>query len=193
MMRRHVTGPLRTFTIGYQDKSFSELEYAKIIAEQFETEHHVLMIEEMTEELIEKSLWHFDEPMTDLSSIPLMLICKEAKKDITVCLSGEGGDEVFVGYDRLKASKLNSYYSRLPKSLRQPLLPDWWVCFPTVRRKKAPSICSSALLKGHACPKRDITSAGSIFPMPGRTPRFSTIHSEVKSIRIRLRGCMNTM
>jgi len=152
MMRKHIVGPLRTFTIGYHDKSFSELEYAQTIAEQFETEHHVLMIEEMNEELIEKSLWHFDEPMTDLSSIPLMLICKEAKKDITVCLSGEGGDEVFVGYDRFKASKLNRYYSLIPKPLRQPMLSGLIGLLPDQPQKKGAINMLKRFVEGSCLP-----------------------------------------
>lgn len=122
MMRRHISGPLRTFTIGYPDKTFSELDYAKIVSDQFETEHHVLMIEGMTEELIEKSIYHLDEPMTDLSSIPLMLICQEARKIVEVCLSGEGGDEVFCGYDRFKASKINGYYNLMPRMIREQVI-----------------------------------------------------------------------
>ena len=125
MMRRHVSGPLRTFTIGYADKTFSELDYAQTVANQFGTEHHILMIDDMTPELIEKSLWHLDEPMTDLSSIPLMLICQEARKTVTVCLSGEGGDEVFAGYDRFKASKMARYYAMIPAPLRQALIESW--------------------------------------------------------------------
>lgn len=125
MMRRHVSGTLRTFTIGYADKTFSELDYAQTVANQFGTEHHILMIDDMTPELIEKSLWHLDEPMTDLSSIPLMLICQEARKTVTVCLSGEGGDEVFAGYDRFKASKMARYYAMIPAPLRQSLVESW--------------------------------------------------------------------
>ena len=153
MMRRHISGPLRTFTIGYSDKSFSEIEYAKLVADQFGTEHHVLMIEEMTEELIEKSLWHFDEPMTDLSSIPLMLICREAKKDITVCLSGEGGDEVFVGYDRFKASKINSWYSRLPKPLRQPFIAGLTGMLPDRPKKKGAINMLKRFIEGSCLPE----------------------------------------
>ncbi len=122
MMRRHIPGRLRTFTIGYPDKTFSELDYAQKVAEQFETDHEVLMIEGMTPERIEKSLWHFDEPMTDLSSIPLMLICEQARRQVTVCLSGEGGDEVFAGYDRFKASRLSRYYRNIPGFIRRGML-----------------------------------------------------------------------
>ncbi|MBU0677906.1 MAG: asparagine synthase (glutamine-hydrolyzing) [Verrucomicrobia bacterium] len=122
MMRKHIPGRLRTFTIGYEDKTFSELDYARIVADEFGTDHQVLMIEGMSPERIERSLWHFDEPMTDLSSIPLMLVCEQAKKHITVCLSGEGGDEVFAGYDRFKASRINSYYSVIPAALREGII-----------------------------------------------------------------------
>ncbi len=61
MMRRHITGTLRTFTIGYPDKTFSELEYAKIVSDHFQTENHVLMIDSVSQEDIEKALWHLDE------------------------------------------------------------------------------------------------------------------------------------
>ncbi|MBN1557587.1 MAG: asparagine synthase (glutamine-hydrolyzing), partial [Lentisphaerae bacterium] len=64
MMRRHISGPLRTFTIGYSDPSFSELDYAKQVAELFETEHHVLMLDDIRAEDVERTLWHLDEPMT---------------------------------------------------------------------------------------------------------------------------------
>lgn len=122
MMRRHITGPLRTFTIGYEDKSFSELDYAKIVADQFDTEHHVLMIDTLKPDYVEEALWHLDEPMTDLSAVPLFLVCREAKKHITVCLSGEGGDESFAGYDRFKASRLDRYGRILPSFIRNGLI-----------------------------------------------------------------------
>lgn len=122
MMRRHIPGPLKTFTIGYRDRTFSELEYAKQVADYFGTEHTVLYIDGMKPEYVERALWHLDEPMTDLSAVPLFLVCREARKHVTVCLSGEGGDESFAGYDRFKASRLNRYYSLLPRLLRQHLI-----------------------------------------------------------------------
>lgn len=154
MMRKHISGPLRTFTIGYEDKSFSELEYAQIVADKFQTEHHILMIEEMTPELIEKSLWHFDEPMTDLSSIPLMLICQKAKEDITVCLSGEGGDEVFVGYDRFKASFYNNkYFSKIPKPLRKGIIEPMVGMLPDQPQKKGAINMLKRFVEGAALPE----------------------------------------
>ncbi|OGD32982.1 asparagine synthase (glutamine-hydrolyzing), partial [Candidatus Atribacteria bacterium RBG_16_35_8] len=92
---------VQTFSIGYRDKTFSELPYAKVVSDFFNTEHNVLMIDPISPEDIEKSLYHLDEPMTDLSTIPFYLICRKAREKVTVCLSGEGGDEMFLGYDRL--------------------------------------------------------------------------------------------
>jgi asparagine synthase (glutamine-hydrolysing) len=122
LMRKLGIDPLRTFSIGYPDPSFSELPYAKLVAERFETRHTVLMIPEVTQKDLEEAVWHLDEPMTDLSTLPLYLVCREAKKHVTVCLSGEGGDEIFVGYDRFKASKAEGYYRYLPALIRKGLL-----------------------------------------------------------------------
>ncbi len=122
MMRRHISGPLRTFTIGYEDKSFSELDYASQVAEYFETDHQVLMLDNITPEYVEKTLYHLDEPMTDLSTVPLYLLCKQAREHVTVCLSGEGADESFAGYDRFKASKLNVMFSLMPAVVRKRVI-----------------------------------------------------------------------
>ena len=122
MMRRHISGPLKTFTIGYADKTFSELDYAAQVAEYFETDHQVLMLDDIRPEYVEKTLWHLDEPMTDLSTVPLYLLCKQARQHVTVCLSGEGADESFAGYDRFKASKLNLFFRTLPGPIRKQLV-----------------------------------------------------------------------
>ena len=106
LMRECGVEHLRTFSIGYPDKSFSELDYANDMAQYYNTDQTVLMIEGLEIEDLEKAVWHLDEPMTDLSAIPLMLICRKAKEQATVVLSGEGGDEMFCGYDRFKVSKL---------------------------------------------------------------------------------------
>ncbi|MBQ7252553.1 MAG: asparagine synthase (glutamine-hydrolyzing) [Kiritimatiellae bacterium] len=119
MMRKHNPGRLQTFTIGYEDKTFSEMDYAQQVADVFQTDHKVLIIDKMDRASLEKSIWHLDEPMTDLSSIPLMFICQKAKQYVTVCLSGEGGDEVFVGYDRFKAAKIASFFNALPDWFRR--------------------------------------------------------------------------
>ena len=114
---------LPTFTIGYADETFSEWSYARRAAKYYGTDHHEIIIEPITPELIETAVWHLDEPMTDLSSLPFHVLSHHAREHATVCLSGEGGDEVFVGYDRFIASKLEqNWYARLPAVMRRHLV-----------------------------------------------------------------------
>jgi len=122
LMRRHISGPLKTFTIGYKDKSYSELDYADIVARHCETDHQVLMLDALNADYVEKTLWHLDEPMTDLSTVPLYLLCKQAREHVTVCLSGEGADESFAGYDRFKASRMARYFSLIPAPIRRQVI-----------------------------------------------------------------------
>ncbi len=127
---------VRTFTIGYKDKTFSELPYAKTISDFFNTEHNVLMIDPVSPEDIERSLYHLDEPMTDLSTIPFYLISCKAREKVTVCLSGEGGDEMFLGYDRSKAAKINRCYNIFPSFLRKKLMSPLILKLPDRPQKK---------------------------------------------------------
>ncbi|MEQ8537297.1 MAG: asparagine synthase (glutamine-hydrolyzing) [Coleofasciculus sp. D1-CHI-01] len=136
MMDRCGVEPIQTFALGYDDPSFSELDYAEFMARELKTQHQVLMVDPITPELLETAVWHLDEPMTDLSTIPFYLICKKAREQVTVCLSGEGGDEVLVGYDRFKASKAHSYYAVIPKSIRRQLVAPLINALPDQPQKK---------------------------------------------------------
>ncbi len=136
LMSRCGVNPIKTFSLGYDDPTFSELGYAEVVARQFDTEHHVLMIDPVTPELIEKAVWHLDEPMTDLSTVPFYIICQKAREHVKVCLSGEGGDEVMVGYDRFRASKLNSFYGLIPGLIRRGLIAPLVNALPDQPQKK---------------------------------------------------------
>ncbi|MDI6774733.1 MAG: asparagine synthase (glutamine-hydrolyzing) [Verrucomicrobiota bacterium] len=152
MMRRHISGRLRTFTIGYPDETFSELEYARQVADVFATDHHVLMIEDLKPDHIETAVWHLDEPMTDLSTIPLMLVCRKAREHITVCLSGEGGDESFAGYDRFKASRLNRWCGLVPGRLRRGVIGPLVARLPDQPRKKGAINMLKRFIEGSVLP-----------------------------------------
>ena len=119
MMRRADAGPIRTFALGYRESGFSEFAYARKVARHFATDHSELLIDPITPEVIEKAVWHLDQPFSEFSVLPYFLICRKAREHVTVCLSGEGGDEVFAGYDRFKASKAERYLRRLPAPLRR--------------------------------------------------------------------------
>lgn len=127
---------VQTFSIGYRDKTFSELPYAKIVSDFFGTEHNVLMIDPISPDEIEKCLYHLDEPMTDLSTIPFYLICSKAREKVKVCLSGEGGDEMFLGYDRLKAARMNRYYNIFPSFFRKKIVAPLILKLPDQPQKK---------------------------------------------------------
>ena len=92
---------LHTFTIGFEDKKYNEAEHAKTIAKYFGTEHTELYIS--NQDLLDKVSdlpFHYDEPFADSSALPTMMVAELAKKDVTVALSADGGDEVFCGYSK---------------------------------------------------------------------------------------------
>jgi asparagine synthase (glutamine-hydrolysing) len=112
---------LQTFALGYRERSFSEFEYARQVAEHFKTQHRELLIPPVDAAVIERSVWHLDEPTTDPSNLPFMLICEEARRHVKVCLSGDGGDEILMGYDRFRASKAAAALDRVPLPFRRHL------------------------------------------------------------------------
>ncbi len=118
LMHRELGDGIQTFTLGYADPTFSELPYARMVSEHFRTNPAEILIQPVTAEDIETALWHLDEPMTDLSTIPFYQISRRARAGVTVCLSGEGGDETFAGYERFIASRLYNHYARSPRAVR---------------------------------------------------------------------------
>jgi asparagine synthase (glutamine-hydrolysing) len=118
---RLMKSQLQTFALGYREKSYSEFEYARKVADHFHTNHRELLIAPIDRAEIERSVWHLDEPTTDPSNLPFMLICEQARRHVKVCLSGDGGDELFMGYDRFRASKAARYLEMLPIPFRNRL------------------------------------------------------------------------
>lgn len=121
-MARHFPGRIRSFSLGYRDKSYSEFQYAKRVSEVFGTDHQELLIDPIGPDVIEKVVYHADEPFSEFSVLPFYMICQKAREHVTVCLSGEGGDEVFAGYDRFLASRADRLYRRIPSPIRLRLI-----------------------------------------------------------------------
>ncbi len=152
-VRQATTQSIPSFTIGYRDVSFSEWDYARRAAKHYGSDHHEIVIDSVTPELIESAVWHLDEPMTDLSSIPFNILCRRAREHVTVCLSGEGGDEVFVGYDRFVASKLDRrVYSRIPGAVRRGMVEPLVGLLPDQDRKKGAVNVLKRFVEGAARP-----------------------------------------
>lgn len=108
-----------TFSLAFQDPSFDESGFARMVAKQFGTLHHIVKVEpDQVWSAIRKQAAYIDEPYADGSAIPTFLLAREARKYVTVLLSGEGGDEVFAGYDTHLAFKFREKYLKLPRRFR---------------------------------------------------------------------------
>jgi asparagine synthase (glutamine-hydrolysing) len=100
MMAAATTTPIKTFSVGFREDRFNELPYARRVAECFGTQHHELVAEPEDLGVLDQLLSGFDEPFADPSSVPTFLVSRLASKHVKVVLSGDGGDELFAGYDR---------------------------------------------------------------------------------------------
>jgi len=109
LMRELGASPLKTFSIGFADQSYNELAHARRIAELFETEHEELVLEPRALELTETLIKHLDEPFGDFSMFPTYLVSKMARQFVTVALSGDGGDELFAGYEHYQAQRMSRW------------------------------------------------------------------------------------
>jgi len=122
-MAAHADRPIKTYSIGFEGAAaedyYNELPYARRVAELFGTEHHEILVRPDTAALLPQLLWHMDEPICDTAFITTYLVSQFARRDVTVILSGVGGDELFGGYRRYLGDHYQSYYERLPAWLRR--------------------------------------------------------------------------
>jgi asparagine synthase (glutamine-hydrolysing) len=100
LMSRHLSQPVRTFSIGFREEKYNELSDARRVAHHLKTEHHELVVEPDAVELLQSLVWYLDEPFADASAVPTYLVAKLAREQVKMVLTGDGGDEAFAGYDR---------------------------------------------------------------------------------------------
>jgi asparagine synthase (glutamine-hydrolysing) len=111
--------PVQTFTIGFDDRDgFDERPYAAIVARRHRTDHHEYVVQPRAVDLIERLVWHHDQPFGDSSAIPTFLLSEVTRGGVTVALSGDGGDEVFAGYERFAAGVAANRFAGLPGFVR---------------------------------------------------------------------------
>ena len=119
-MSRLMNGPVVTCSIGFQDSQFDESEYARKIASLFQTDHNEQIVYADAVEIMDKLVWHYDEPFADSSAVPTYYVSKIARQRVTVALGGDGGDENLAGYRRYKLDQFeNKMRSVLPYGIRR--------------------------------------------------------------------------
>jgi asparagine synthase (glutamine-hydrolysing) len=119
MMAGVMGEPVKTFTIGFDDRDgFDERPFARAVADRFATEHHEAVAHPQTVELVERLVFHHDQPFGDSSAVPTFLLNELAREHVTVALSGDGGDELFAGYERFVGALAVDWALRVPEPLR---------------------------------------------------------------------------
>lgn len=122
LMARESSTPVKTFSIGFEEEDFSELKYARMVAEHVGAEYHEFIVKPNALEIIPTLIDHYGEPYADSSAIPTYYVSRETRNHVTVALNGDGGDESFVGYERYAAMRLAEKYHRIPGILRKPFI-----------------------------------------------------------------------
>ena len=176
-MARHSDRPVKTYAIGFgggaAEAFYNELPYAKRVADLFGTEHREIIVKPDVVSLLPRLLWHMDEPIADTAFITTYLVSEFARRDVTVILSGVGGDELFGGYRRYLGSHYQAYFGRLPSSVRR---------LAVALGRKLPSDRHSAIMNASRLAKGFLSSAG--LPLEERYRSYVEVfgHDEAASL-----------
>jgi asparagine synthase (glutamine-hydrolysing) len=122
-MSAHSDRPVKTYAIGFAggraEAYYNELPYAREVARRFGTDHHEIVVRPDVVSLLPRLLWHMDEPIADTAFVTTYLVSEFARREVTVILSGVGGDELFGGYRRYLGNHYQARFDRLPAGLRR--------------------------------------------------------------------------
>ncbi|MCK4935209.1 MAG: asparagine synthase (glutamine-hydrolyzing) [Elusimicrobiales bacterium] len=122
LMSKISSKPVKTFSIGFKEDKFSELKYAKEVADMYSTDHTEFIVEAEMIDILPKIVWHYCEPYADPSALPSYYVSRETRREVTVALNGDGGDECFGGYLRYIAMRLAGYMDLMPNIVKKSAL-----------------------------------------------------------------------
>ncbi|MEX0725253.1 MAG: asparagine synthase (glutamine-hydrolyzing) [Planctomycetaceae bacterium] len=137
LMQQLSPQPIHTFTIGFPVAQFDERSYAREAADHLGTIHHETVVEPKALDILPKLIWQYNEPFADSSAIPMMYLSQTTREHVTVALSGDGGDELFAGYERYRAIQLSQRFDVLPQPLRLLLFQQMWRMIPASVQQKS--------------------------------------------------------
>ena len=120
-MAAHSSGRVKTFSIGFSDEQFDERPYARLVAERYATDHREYVVEANALDVLPMLIRHVGEPFADSSLIPSYYVARTARQHVTVALNGDGGDELFAGYDRYRAAQIGLLAERVPTLVRRAI------------------------------------------------------------------------
>jgi len=143
-----------TFSVGFEEASFDERDYARLVATRFQTTHHESILSiDAVRDIVPLVLEKMDEPMGDSSILPTYLLCRETRKHVTVALGGDGGDELFAGYDPFRALRLADLYSRMvPRPIHKAVVMAC-AALPTSHRNMSLDFRIKRTLRGLSYPR----------------------------------------
>ena len=131
------SGPVKTFSIGFGERDFDELHFARQVAQRFGTEHHELVVEPHALDVLPTLVRHYGEPYGDSSAIPTYYVAQLTRQHVTVALNGDGGDELLAGYERHWAARVAARYDTLPRFVRHGLIRPLIPLLPEPRQRRA--------------------------------------------------------
>lgn len=137
LMQEQSTRPVQTFSIGFPVTGFDETEYARAVAQHLGTEHREFVVTPDSIEILPKLVWHYDEPFADSSAIPTFYLSQYTREHVTVALNGDGGDELFAGYERYLTYAQITRWGNLPPPIPALLRSRFWDLLPSGGRQQS--------------------------------------------------------
>ena len=179
LMSQESSERVKTFSIGFEEQDFSELQHARRIAEHVGADHHEFIVRPDAVEVLPLLVEHYGEPYADSSAVPTYYVARETRKHVTVALNGDGGDESFAGYERYIAMGLTEKYRRVPSLLRESIIKETVNLIPTTPGKRSRVNSAKRLLAGVSRPKVDrYTHWVSVFNEETKRPLYSDFFRE---------------
>ncbi len=134
-MSRQMAQPVKTFSIGFHEKTYSELDYARQVASACQADHHERVVTPDAAKILPKIVWHAEEPTADSSMLPVYYLAQMTREKVTVALSGDGADEILAGYETYQAFYATHLYRLIPPVIRRRIISPLVERLPTSHAK----------------------------------------------------------